>query len=64
MAKMCIVNKLFKSRYHLTLKWINNNFVATMIRFNKTLKSQHFSGKSYFLINFNNNRTKFSQTRS
>ena len=62
--KKYIKNKLFKFRYYLTLKWINNNFIATMIRFNKTLKSLLFSGKSYFLINFNNNRTKFSQTRS
>ena len=52
------------SNYHLTLKWININFIATMIRFNKTLKSLHFSGKSNFLIKFNINRTNFSQTRS
>ena len=61
--KKYIKNKLFKFRCHLTLKWINNDFIAT-IYFNKTLKSLHCSGKSYFLINFNNNRTKFSQTRS
>ena len=46
------------------IKMEKQHFIATMIRFNKTLKSLHFSGKSYFLINFNNNRTKFSQTWS
>ena len=48
------LNKLFKFRSHLTSKWIteNCNFTATIIRFKKTLKSLHFSGKFSFSYKF------------
>ena len=59
---------LFEKTWQILLsfdvKWINNNFIAAMIHFDKTLKPLHFSGKSNFLVNFDNNRTKFSQKRS
>ena len=53
---------------HISLSFVvkmdNNNFIATMLCFEKTLKSLHFNKKTSFLVNANNNRTKFTQTLS
>ena len=55
---------LLKFHYHLMSKCISWQWHVTMTCFDKTLKSLHFNGKSPFLVNFNNNRTKFSFKRS